>query len=252
MHRRLDDAELYFVTNRTTAPQRLEARFRVTGRAPAIWRADTGQTEPASFRIEGGETIVPLDMLASESFFVVFNQPATASSRSVVKPTFVKAAEISGPWDVAFQPGRGAPAKIRLDALGSLSEQAEPGVKYFSGVATYNKTFELPKGVKPGQALLVDLGRIGDVAEVRVNGKLAGTIWKAPHRLDIGALVRPGRNHLEVRVANLWVNRLVGDRQPGAQKVTYTTAPTYRPNAPLRPSGLIGPVTLMSAQDEGR
>jgi hypothetical protein len=96
-----------------------------------------------------------------------------------------------------------------------------------------------------GQPLRLDLGRVGDVAEVRVNGKLAGIAWKAPYRLDIGALVQPGRNNLEIRVANLWVNRLIGDEQPGAQKIAFTSAKTYTSRAPLRPSGLIGPVTLL-------
>jgi hypothetical protein len=100
--------------------------------------------------------------------------------------------------------------------------------------------------VKPGAPLWIDLGRIGDLAEIRVNGQLAGSSWFAPYRIDIGKLAKSGSNQLEVKVANLWVNRLIGDQQPGAQKITATFAPTYKPDAPLRPSGLIGPVTLMT------
>ncbi len=85
---------------------------------------------------------------------------------------------------------------------------------------------------------------MGDLADVRVNGQAAGTLWLAPYRLDIGKLVKPGVNTLEVRVANTWVNRLIGDKQPGAAQVAFTAAPTYKPDAPLRRSGLIGPVTL--------
>jgi len=96
--------------------------------------------------------------------------------------------------------------------------------------------------------LLLDLGRVGVLAEVRVNGQLAGTLWHAPFRIDIGPVVKPGDNQLDVRVANLWVNRLIGDMQPDAKKVTFTVTPTYRANAPLRPSGLIGPVQLMTVQ----
>jgi hypothetical protein len=245
VHRRLEDGDLYFVDNRTAAAQHFEARFRVTGKAPEIWHADTGKTEPVSYRIEGGETVVPLDMFASESLFVVFEKSAAAPSRSISKPFFAKAGEIGGPWDVAFQPGRGAPATVRLISLGSLSEQNDLGIKYFSGVATYGNSFRVPPGFRVGQPLRLDLGRVGDVAEVRVNGKLAGIAWKAPYRLDIGALVQPGRNNLEIRVANLWVNRLIGDEQPGAQKIAFTSAKTYTSRAPLRPSGLIGPVTLL-------
>jgi hypothetical protein len=245
LHRKLPDAEIYFLSNRKSRTEPIEARFRVAGKLPEIWRADTGKAEPASYRIEGAETVVPLEMAADDSFFVVFQKPAPAMSATVKKASWAPVADISGgPWEVQFQEGRGAPASIRLPALGSLSEHSEPGVKYFSGVARYRKSFDLPKGARGGQPLMLDLGRFGDVAEVWVNGQLAGTVWREPHRLDIGSLVQLGRNQLEVRVANLWVNRLIGDVQPGASKVTYTSTPSYTPRAPLRLSGLVGPVTL--------
>ena len=96
----------------------------------------------------------------------------------------------------------------------------------------------------PGR-LLLDLGAIGDVAEVFVNGRAAGTAWHAPYRVDVTAAAHSGLNRLEVRVANLWVDRLIGDAQPGATKIAWTAAPTYRADAPLRRSGLIGPVRLI-------
>jgi hypothetical protein len=246
VHRRLADGDLYFVSNRKARPARIDARFRVAGKAPELWRADTGATQPLGYRIEGGETVIPLEMGGNESFFVVFREPAAAPSRMVKKAVPTPVAEIAGPWKVAFQPGRGAPAGIELASLGSLSEQKDPGVKYFSGVATYTTSFTLPKDVRPGGPLWLDLGKVGDVAEVRVNGEPAGNLWKAPYRADIGGLVRPGRNSLEVKVANLWVNRLIGDQQPGAEKITFTSDKTYTAKAPLRPSGLIGPVRLLA------
>ena len=122
------------------------------------------------------------------------------------------------------------------------------GVKYFSGVATYSKDFALPKDVRPKTPLVLDLGKVCDLAEVRLNGTLVGTVWHAPYRLDIGAALKAGRNQLDIRVADLWVNRLIGDAQPGANKITYTALPSYSAAAPLRPSGLIGPVTLMKVE----
>lgn len=243
-HRKLADGDAYFVTNRQNRAERIEARFRVTGKAPEIWHADTGKREAVSYRIENGETVVPLDFEADGSFFVVFRKPASAQSETVARPIYASAAALDGPWDVAFQAGRGAPATATLASLGSLSEQADPGIKYFSGVATYSKTFALPRGAKPGAPLLLDLGALGGVAEVRVNGKLVGTVWHAPHRIDIGAAAKRGANRLEIKVANTWVNRLIGDAQPGATKLTFTTIPTYNAGSALRPSGLIGPVTL--------
>ena len=157
----------------------------------------------------------------------------------------VSLATLDGPWDVTFQPGRGAPASAKFAQLTPLNENAEPGIKYFSGEASYAKDFTTPRSWKRGQPLWLDLGSVHELAEVRVNGRLAGSTWHAPYRVDIGAAVKPGRNRLDVKVANLWVNRLIGDAQPGAQKITWTAMPSYRADAPLRPSGLIGPVKLL-------
>jgi len=245
LHRRVGDGDIYFVNNRKDRPERFEARFRVTGRAPQIWRADTGVAEPVSYRIEEGVTIVPLDMNVEDSFFVVFRTPTNTSSFTATRPELTPGVTIDGPWEVMLQPKLGNAHSIKLDALGSLSDQADPAVKYFSGIAIYERGFALPKGARPGSPLILDLGSVGDLAEVHVNGKLAGTVWHAPYRLDIGNALKGGRNEIEIRVANLWVNRLIGDAQPGATKVAYTASPAYRPDAPLRRSGLIGPVQLL-------
>lgn len=205
----------------------------MTGKAPEIWYADTGTIEPASYRIEGDATIVPLALENWESLFLVFREPASEPARTVPAQVVETIAEVDGPWEVEFQTGRGAPAGVVLDSLGSLSEQKDPGIRYFSGVSTYRNRFDLPAGVASRQELLLDLGRIGDVAEVYVNGELAGTAWKAPYRVNVGPLVHEGSNDPEIRVANLWVNQLIGDKQPGATAVTYTTFSTYRPDAPL-------------------
>jgi hypothetical protein len=243
-HRALDDGDLYFVDNRRDRAEAVETRFRVTGKAPEIWHADTGRIEPVSYRIEGNETVVPLGFDPDQSYFVVFRKPAATPAATIARPAFTPALTLDGPWDVTFQPGRGAPAATRLAALGSLSEQTDPAIRYFSGIATYAKRFTLPRGARLDAPLMLDLGKVGDVAEVVVNGHMVGTAWHAPYRIDIGGAVRRGPNRIEVRVADLWVNRLIGDAQPGAAKITYTSLPIYRANAPLRPSGLIGPVTL--------
>lgn len=253
VHRKLADTEgggdSYFVVNRRNRTERIEARFRVTGRVPELWHADTGKIEPVSYRIANGETVVPLTLAPDGSLHVVFRQPARSDALAIKKVEPRLLGELGGSWSVAFEKGRGAPATTTLARLTPLNESAVPGVRYFSGVATYSKGFVAPKTWKPGQPLFVDLGNVREVAEVLVNGKHAGWSWHAPHRIDIGAVTGRGRNTLEVRVANLWVNRLIGDAQsddePGAQKITWTPQPTYRADAPLRPSGLIGPVTLM-------
>lgn len=246
-HRALSDGDAYFVVNRTNHSEHIDARFRVVGKAPQLCRADTGRCAAVSYRIEGAETVVPLDFGADDSFFVVFRHPTKATGAVVAAPHHTQVATVSGSWKVAFQKDRGAPATATLPKLGSLSEQPDPGIKYFSGIAIYTHQFTLPRGVMAGAPLMLDLGAVSTVAEVRVNGVVVGSAWHAPYIVDIGAATKAGRNMLEVRVANLWVNRLIGDAQPNAKKFTYTTIATYRPDASLRPSGLIGPVTLQIA-----
>jgi hypothetical protein len=117
-------------------------------------------------------------------------------------------------------------------------------VKYFSGAGTYTTSFTLPKQ-RRGTKLVLDLGDVRELAEVRLNNKLLGTVWASPFKLDITKAARAGRNMLSVKVVNLWVNRLIGDAQLDAKrKYTFTVIPTYRADAPLRKSGLLGPVTI--------
>jgi hypothetical protein len=156
---------------------------------------------------------------------------------------------VDGPWDVAFQPDRGAPARVTLPALVSWHEHADPGVKYFSGAATYTKAIQAPaEWFQKGATLILDLGDVKNVAEVAVNGKPLGIYWKAPFRVDVTSALKPGANTLEVKVVNLWVNRLIGDQQEGVtKKYTYTAQQFYRADSPLLPSGLIGPVQVIRA-----
>lgn len=248
VHRQLDDGDLYFVVNRAKQARSLNAQFRVVGKAPDFWHADTGAVTPASYRSDDAVTTVPLELGPEESVFILFRTDAVAPARTVRAPDLATVLDVVGPWEVALQNGRGAPPSIKLTSLGSLSDQADPGVRYFSGEAVYTARFTLPPDVKPGAPLRLDLGKVGDLAEVKVNGKEAGSVWHAPYRVDVSGLVQTGENLLEIKVANRWINRLIGDAQPGAEKVTFTTIPTYKPDAPLRPSGLIGPVRLSVAR----
>jgi hypothetical protein len=247
VHRRLKDGDVYFVSNRTAAPLAVDARFNVRGKAAEFWHADGGHGEAASYRTDGKQTVVPLSLGAHESVFVVFRKPAKAPALTIAAPVWSTVATLSGHWQIGFD-GLAAPAPIADGKPGSLTASVDPLVKYFSGISIYRSSFTLPAGIRPGAALKLDLGQVGDVAEVIVNGKTAGIAWKAPYAVDVGALVKPGGNTVEVRVANLWVNRLIGDAQPGANKVTFTAAPTYKADAPLRQAGLIGPVTLQAKQ----
>jgi len=263
IHRRLADGEAYFLSNRRDRPERhMEVSFRTIGRAPELWDPASGTTRPLPYRFAGGRTLVPLDFDPFGSMFVVFRKPTAAPAQEIAPPQVRPVARVEGPWRVTFQPGRGAPDHLDFASLVDFRDHPDPGVRYFSGVATYARDVVLPKRAA-SERLWLDLGQVADLAEVWINGELAGTAWKPPYRLDIGAHVRPGRNHIEIRVVNTWVNRLIGDAQPGVtQKITFTAADgrvpagmnpasfqrsqrmPYPADAPLRPSGLLGPVTI--------
>ena len=148
---------------------------------------------------------------------------------------------------VQFEAGRGAPAQAELPDLASLSESSDKGIRYFSGHATYTKTIDAPAAwFHRGEELWLDLGDVANLAEVKVNGQPLGIAWKAPYRVDVSKALKPGKNTVEVRVANLWVNRLIGDAQPDAMaKYTFTTHNPYKASSKLVPSGLIGPVQIL-------
>jgi hypothetical protein len=247
VHRRLAESEIYWVNNRKDRVEEIEATFRVQGKEAELWHPETGRTEPASYRIASGRTTVPLRLSPNEAVFVVFRKPATAASRTLPRQVQTSLAALDGAWDVQFQPERGAPAKVTFDKLISWTESADSGVKYFSGTGTYTRTVNAPsEWLKSGARLWLDLGEVKNLAEVLVNSKSLGIVWKKPFRVDVTDALKPGANAIEVKVTNLWVNRLIGDQQPNVtRKYTYTTMPFYRADSPLAPSGLLGPVQLV-------
>jgi len=247
VHRRISGGEIYWVANRRDRAENVELSLRVSGKAAELWHPETGRIEPASYRIAGNRTTVPLRLEPFEAVFLVFRQNATAPSRTLPARSESLLATIEGPWEISFQPNRGAPAKITLDRLISWSEHSDPGVKYFSGTGTYVKTIQAPQEwFGRGVEIWLDLGEVKNLAEVSVNGKPLGIVWKKPFRMNVTEALRPGVNAVEIKVTNLWVNRVVGDQQPGVTtKYTYTSYPYYRADSPLLPSGLLGPVRMI-------
>jgi hypothetical protein len=409
-HRRAGDADVYFVSNQRPTGDDVECTFRVSGKAPELWHADTGTIETAPVYREGdGRTTVPLRFDPCGSVFVVFRQPPGGADHLVsaqrpaeqprtalriVKANFVNLdnpargsydvteriaalvkggslilrvgdelgpkdhgivgtkgliieyeyaglrrtvramqdrvvelpmaddvlhlppafelcgtggeaqirawqngaftfktaagksiekqidgvpppVEITGSWQLRFPPNLGAPENVVLDHLISWTDHPDAGVRFFSGTATYVKEFDVSDNILPGvrgtSSLYIDLGRVKNLARVSVNGKDLGILWKPPFRVDVSTAIKPGKNRLEVRVTNLWPNRLIGDQQlpddckwaadnvaawpqwllAGQPSPTGRVAFTSRrhwkkDDAPL-PSGLLGPVTLRAA-----
>jgi len=188
-------------------------------------------------------------------------------------PAFPLPLKISGPWVVSFASGCGAPDKVAFDQLVSWPSHSDPGVKYFSGTANYTTTFAVPpEWSGTHRRFYLDLGRVAVIAEVKLNGHDLGVLWKPPFRVDATDAVQAGENSLEVKIVNLWVNRMIGDEQlpedsarnpngtlkewpqwlqegkpsPTARH-TFSTWRLWKKDAPLQESGLLGPVTLRAA-----
>jgi hypothetical protein len=247
VHRKLNDGDFYWVNNRTDKPETLEVSFRITGKVPVIWHAETGKTEPASYSISNGRTNVTLNLTPIDAVFVVFKDAATKTAVALPKQTEKEILTVEGSWNVSFQPNRGAPASATFDKLVSYTENSDAGIKYFSGTAVYTKTINVPaNALVKGEQVFLDLGDVKNLAEVTVNGKSLGVIWRKPFRADVGSALKAGDNKIEIKVINLWPNRLIGDAQPGVtNKITYTAMPFYKADSPLLPSGLLGPVKIV-------
>jgi hypothetical protein len=149
---------------------------------------------------------------------------------------------------VSFAPAWGGPAKVTFETLQDWTKRPEKDIRYYSGTATYRKTFDLPPGAlrRRPSVIFLDLGSVRNLARVRLNGKDLGVVWTAPWRLDITEAARAAANELAIEVVNLWPNRLIGDAKlPPDQRRTKTNVRKFdQPGLPLLESGLLGPVTL--------
>jgi hypothetical protein len=244
----LPGVDIYWVNNRNNREENVNAKFRVQGKEAEIWYPETGKIEKASFDISNGITNVPLHLVSNDAIFIVFRKKTSVTSRVVPQTTEKLITAVEGPWDLTFQPNRGAPSSIMVDTLSSWSVNSDPGVKYFSGTGTYSKNIEVPENwLNQGDQIWLDLGKVKNLAEVWINGKSLGIIWKTPFRVEVTDALKTGSNRLEIKVTNLWVNRLIGDQQPGIKTTyTYTTRAFYAAESPLLPSGLLGPVRILS------
>jgi hypothetical protein len=246
IHRKTNDTEIYFFLNLRNQKENVKIEFRITGKIPELWHADTGEIETADYTIGNGITSVSYEFNPEESVFVIFSKSAVNSTYQKPKVIAKTAASLNDSWNVTFSPNLGAPEKITLDKLISLSEHQEDGVKYFGGTATYKKEFALGKEwFKPGNKFLLDLGIVKDIAEITVNGKAIGVLWKLPYQIDITPALKQGSNTLEIKVTNQWTNRITGDGINPTSKVLSGAGLSFGGgNTKLIESGLIGPVTI--------
>ncbi len=252
-HRRVEEREIYFLANRSDQSVQTTGTFRAATGLPELWDPVTGTLRPLpQLARTNGLTTIPLRFAPFESYFVVFPSRAEAVAVSPRETAtnfdeFATVGTLEGSWSVSFDPALGAPAAVTFERLEDWTQRPEAGIRYYSGIATYRKTFDLPQpaGGRSLSPIYLDLGDVRVMARVRVNGQDCGVAWTAPWRVDISAAVQSTGNRLEIEVANLWPNRMIGDAISPEKPYTATTYRPYKATDLLLPSGLLGPVTLM-------
>ena len=252
IHHRSAGTDIYFVSSRWDPEEKISCTFRVSGKQPELWDPITGEIREArAFTQHDGTTTVPLEFAPRGSTFVIFRKPVsdrTSGSASSNYPRMTTQAELSGPWNVSFDPRWGGPANVTFDSLVDWTSRPEAGIVNYSGTAIYRKTFTLDSMPTNGHQLFIDLGEVHEVASVRLNGIDLGVAWTKPMRLNITRAARRGENKLQITVVNLWPNRLRADESlPARDRLTETNIHKFDASTPLLPSGLLGPVKIEEA-----
>lgn len=270
-HRTTKQQEIYFVSNTSADSIKADCTFRVATSNPQLWNPVTGKIRALPhYKTENGLTTIPMEFAPYESFFVFFPCKSSTSVSKAAEVNFPKMSVVvtlEGAWDVSFDPQWGGPEKVTFDKLADWTNRKERGIKYYSGIATYRKTFTCPADLATDGKIYLNLGVVHDMARIRLNGKDLGVVWCAPWQVEISGVLTSGENQLEIEVANRWANRMIGDQQaPDANirtvqwkegfldgkkykagRYTFATSGGYDQ---LLPSGLLGPVRLVSGQQD--
>jgi hypothetical protein len=274
-HQLIPSGEIYFVSNKTNAAINVNCSFRVSEGTPELWNPMTGETRDLpDFEIKKGQIQIPLQFETYESYFIVFNhdkkaKPANLTGlKNFTQPEVLF--EVNNQWKVSFDPKWGGPENVDFDKLVDWTSRPEEGIKYYSGIANYHNTIKLPENIITGEKtdIYIDLGEVNNLARIYVNGKDLGVVWTAPFRIKITDAVVSGDNQLDIEVANLWPNRLIGDEQKPddgikngqwpewlingkprtSGRYTFTTYKHYNADSPLLRSGLMGPVKILTVK----
>ncbi len=252
IHRKMNDCDIYFITNQSDNRLAFEAAFRVSGMQPELWDPLNGRVRDLKvFTHNGGMTEIPLQLESYGSAFIVFRRSSDSrSEKPMVKTNFpdpVTLLQISTPWEVTFDKTlRGPENRIMMETPEDWTKSRDERIRFYSGSAVYRNSFTL-REIPAGENIIIDLGKVGVMAEVKVNGRFAGGVWTSPWTVDITEMVKQGENILEIEVVNNWINRLTGDSMlPEKERITWLNENPARPGDPLQPSGLMGPVVVRS------
>ena len=252
-HRTMKNGEIYFISNQTSETKVVTPGFRIKGLMPELWEATTGHIRNLNGFVQKDETTeVPLKLEPFESVFVVFRKPAEKPLSGTLEANYPASkvlANLKGPWTVVFNPSqRGPEQPVVFETLMDWTTNADERIRYFSGTATYNCKFNQVQ-LDKDQHVSINLGSLTAMAKVTLNGNYVGGVWTIPYILDISKFIKEGENELKIEVVNTWINRLIGDSKlPADQRPTWCPVNPYKPESPLQPSGLFGPVQILGTK----
>jgi len=252
IHKKIGQTDLYFVANQQNIKLKRECTFRIANKIPEIWNPQNGTIlNPVNYSNENGRVHIPVTFAPYESLVFVFKESDNPHQLTNIKPVEPEIAEVSNfTGTITFSPAY--PAKIEpveITELKSWTDFANPAIKYFSGKANYTIHFKSPLGFTPGKdSILFSLGKIGVIGGVQLNGKWLGNIWLPDFRMDVTHILKAD-NELQVVVANVYRNRIIGDfSEYGKMQNLWTTSPVelfFAKDKTLQPAGLLGPIQLI-------
>lgn len=289
LHRSMPEAEIYFINNPYDSTIVHSFSFDVKGRIPELWYADKGTiSQTNNWKELNDSTYVDLELTPEKSVFVIFPQNKKNGYSKLKKPAInvidESISEISGPWHVTFVPKLDTIFRMEIPSLIDFSKQTTSAIKYFSGTAIYKKEIEVNKEtIGKNKQVVLDLGEIEDIVELKINGEKVGVLWYPPYKTEITSFLKKGNNTLEIAVTNNWANRLIGDEQypadfeygilednykewfgdvgrpmkefpdwfinkqkrPTKERKTFSNWIYWKKDSQLQPAGLIGPVQII-------
>ncbi|WP_432329561.1 glycosyl hydrolase [Mucilaginibacter sp. P25] len=245
-HRSSANLDIYFISNQQALNRTINLSLRTAGRAPELWDPLTGEIRQLHNTGKSSRTNIKLELAANGSAFIVFRNGSSTAKSEDNKPSHFKTVQTFTNWRVQFDPQYGGPVKpVMFNQPEDWSQNANDSIKYYSGTAVYNHTFQFT--AKTGAKTYLHLGNVSNLAEVYLNGINCGTAWTFPYRVDISKAIKLGENKLVIKVTNTWANRLMGDHAlPENKRITWTNAPYRLEGRSLLPAGLLSPVKLLT------
>lgn len=261
-HRKAMDLELYFLANQENRERVLDFSLRAKGKNIQLYDAVNDKTfSPNAWKTVNGRTNLKLKLDANASVFVIFKDNfvnISKADKAITKPNKVKNWQEFKPiqpldksWNVNFSSTKtNQTVSKTFESLSDWSLNIDSLIRYYAGTATYHQRFQVNNLPTKSQQIWLDLGKVANLAEIKVNGVSCGIVWTAPYRVDISKALKVGNNELTIEVTNTWANRLMGDMLLSEDKrTTKTTAPMkYLEGKTLYESGLLGPVKLLESQ----